>query len=268
MNGLPYHVIELSRPDFGLFRAPGPGLGNLLFPIGRAIVAQNAEGGTLVIPTMRQIKLGTYLRQEKDKRTYGNIFRQRTPKELRHWLMSRLISRNADHTKVIKYAGLGRQFHDLKGNSDIIYDFLMDRAAKPTPKIDFDIAMHVRLGDFAQENRSATQQNTRLPLDWYQEALVEASHLLGMHTPRIIVYSDSDPKQIIRDIGLNSASPEPPNMTALNSMLLIAQAKLVIGSRSTFSLWGQYLGKSIGIWPKGYDLGQYKPVQDDFDIFV
>ena len=32
-----YHYPLLSSLDFGLIRGPGPGFGNLLFPIGRAL---------------------------------------------------------------------------------------------------------------------------------------------------------------------------------------------------------------------------------------
>ncbi len=34
-----YHYPLLSSPDLGFIRAPGPGFGNLLFPITRALQA-------------------------------------------------------------------------------------------------------------------------------------------------------------------------------------------------------------------------------------
>lgn len=269
MSHFPYHYIELSRPDLGLIRAPGPGLGNLLFPISRALIGQHTYGGTLVLPTMRQIKIGPYLRWERDKRTYGNIFRHRSLPELGHWLRARTLSQVSDrrNSHIVTYSGLGQQFHDIAGRRDLVRSFLTDRSTRRVPKLSYDVAIHVRLGDFAQADRVAEQQNTRVPLDWYDEALDEARRLLGLPMPRIMVFSDEDPQKVIIDMAVRNAEPEPPG-NALTSILSIAQARLLIASRSTFSLWGQYLGQIPAIWPQGFQLGLYKPVDDTRDLFI
>lgn len=266
MDKHPYHVVRLSSPDLGLVRAPGPGLGNLLFPIGRAVMAQAKVGGTLVLPTMRQIKIGPYLRREPDKRTYGDVFKRRSAQEMRLWLRSKWLQ-FADTEKIVLYHGLGLQFHDLEGGSGLMADFLRSRAASLPPKIDYDIAIHVRLGDFAQATMDATEQNTQLPLEWYRSALEEAVRLLGVPSPRIMVFSDENPEKVARDIGLKNAQPETKS-TALGSMLSMSQARIIVASRSTFSLWGQYLGQSRAIWPEGFNLEKYKPVRPDRDFFV
>ncbi len=38
-----YHYPLLSTPDLGFIRGPGPGLGNLLFPITRALQAAKSK---------------------------------------------------------------------------------------------------------------------------------------------------------------------------------------------------------------------------------
>lgn len=268
-----YHLPILSRPDCGLLRAPGPGLGNLLFPIARAVIGQCREGGTLVLPTIRQIKIGTFLRAERDKRTYGDIFRHRSPAELLHWLSARLARSTPEGdapkgaSATIRYEGMARQFHDIAGYADTIAQFLTSRSTLPIPHERYDIAMHVRLGDFAAAKAGAARQNTRIPLGWYRDALALAQELLGRKALRGVLFTDEDPARVIDKLGLQGFVPEPPG-NALTSMLALGRADVLIGSRSTFSLWGRYFGKGAAIWPEGFDLEHYAPLDKTRDIFV
>jgi len=240
-----YHLPILSRPDFGLLRAPGAGLGNLLFPIARAVIAQSHHGGTLVIPTMRQIKIGTFLRRERDKRTYGDIFHHRDIGELKDWGRAHLASAvkeggdavNASGT--VEYEGLGLQFHDLEGHSALIKSFLLQRA----------------------------RQNTSIPLEWYRKAIAVAREQLGRETVRGVLFTDADPIELISELGLDGFEPEPQG-NALSSILALAQSHILIGSRSTFSLWGRYLGAKKAIWPEGFEFERYAPLDKARDIFI
>ena len=83
------HVPILSRPDIGFIRRTGPGLDNLLFPLARALIVSRGDG-ELVFPTMRQFKVGPFLRREDDLRTYGDIFRARIYVEWKNWLTAKL----------------------------------------------------------------------------------------------------------------------------------------------------------------------------------
>jgi len=268
-----YHLPILSRPDFGLLRAPGAGLGNLLFPIARAVIAQSHHGGTLVIPTMRQIKIGTFLRRERDKRTYGDIFHHRDIGELKDWGRAHLASAvkeggdavNASGT--VEYEGLGRQFHDLEGHSALIKSFLLQRARIPNVCEPYDIAMHVRLGDFGAADANATRQNTSIPLEWYRKAIAVAREQLGRETVRGVLFTDADPIELISELGLDGFEPEPQG-NALSSILALAQSHILIGSRSTFSLWGRYLGAKKAIWPEGFEFERYAPLDKARDIFI
>jgi len=269
-----YHLPDLSRPDLGFFRAPGPGLGNLLFPIARALIAQNKMGGTLVLPTMRQVKIGPYIRREKDKRHYGDIFRRRSLQEISHWAHAKVLRKRLENesdtaARVIRYVGLGRQFHDLRGYEELVRRFLEERSQYPVfnVDVDLDIAIHVRLGDFSAPNASATKQGTQSPLDWYRSGYAKAQDILGVRHSRCILFTDENPNSVITKLGLKGITPEPVG-NALTSLLLMSRAKVLIGSRSTFSLWGQYLGDTLAVWPKGFELSKYKHLDDGRDIYV
>ncbi len=225
-----------------------------------------------MFPTMRQIKIGTYLRRERDKRTYGEIFRPRTRSEWIDWACAhkRKSQDEANYnasTSVIRYQGMGRKFHDLVGYADIVSKFLLS-ASRCVPQTDqYDIAMHVRLGDFAAANVTEAKQSTRLTFEWYREALEAAREHLGKKTPRGVLFTDENPSLLIENLGLENFVPEPPG-NALTTLFAMSRAKVLIASRSTFSLWGQYLGNSHAIWPNGFNLEQYKSIDPNYDFFV
>jgi hypothetical protein len=55
---------------------------------------------------------------------------------------------------------------------------------------------------------------------------------------------------------------------ALNAMLNLSNARCVIASRSTFSMWGVFLGNTLGLWPRQFDLAAVFPIRPGRDIFV
>src|ERR1035441_7562623 len=69
-----YACVRFSKWDFGAFRWLGPGLGNLLFPWARFVLATKERGLTPIAPTWPAIKIGTLLRKELDARFYFGLF--------------------------------------------------------------------------------------------------------------------------------------------------------------------------------------------------
>ena len=267
-----YHLPVLSTPDFGLFRGPGPGLGNLLLPVARAVIGREYLGGEVVMPTMRQIKVGPFLRREADKRTYGNIFRARTPSEWINWAAAHSKRcRDEGHedclTETIRYSGLGGYFHDLWGHHEIVSQFLGSVSRSSTDVAPYDVALHIRLGDFAAPTVGGGQVNTRVTFEWYLEALEAVRCHLGKKYLKGIVFTDADPVFLIEKLGLKNFEPEVRS-SALASMFAMANAKVLVASQSTFSLWGQYLGNNHVFWPSTFDLARYKPVDPELDHFL
>lgn len=253
------HLPVLSGFDIGICRSPGPGLGNLLFPISRALIGQKHHGGHFVYPTMRQVKIGTFLRQEKDKRTYGDVLRSRSWIEWRRWLAAR--SRPAvdegrfdgsQRGVTVRYAGLGRYFHDLQGHEDLIERWLSKNVRDRTSTEPFDIGIHVRLGDFAIADPTCPSNSIRQPFEWYRAAFDEARHLLGTRTPSSILFTDSESEQVTRDLGIEPLAVDD-GANALTAIQRLSRARVLIASRSTFSMWAAFLGRMPVIWDRHYD---------------
>lgn len=256
-----YHIPVLSKWDFGLFRSAGPGLGNLLLPIARALIQSVHTDGEFVYPTLRQVKIGTYLRNEPDKRTYGDVFRTRTFAENRKWLRSKTLKKISEENmhrisneKAITYSGLRKYFHDIQGAEDIVSPWIKKNAILKGTHLDkYDIGVLVRLGDFSKKFvPNSPYKNQRIPIAWYDAAIKEAVDYSGVKNPKIVFFSDAKPEEI-GDLMKKWNGSFNPGGNAITDMLNLSQARVAVASRSTFSMWAAYLGDSHLFWDSDYD---------------
>lgn len=268
-----YHYPKLSERDYGLFRSPGPGLGNLMLPISRAAIGQVAHGGVMIHPTMAQFKLGPFIRFERDKRTYVDIFRGRTGSEWKDIRAFRSLPRVAEDAPVpesgtIVYEGLRDFFHPLKGQEATVRDWVFGNLRAPAPQIEaYDIAIHVRLGDFAANTSGTGGGNVRQSWDWYHAALARAREIAGTSTPRIRIFTDGDFEEVRNGLDLADADIDQ-HPKAIDAMIAMSKARVLVCSRSTFSMWGSYLGDGQALWDAAFDLDAYFPMRDGRDHLV
>lgn len=269
------HWPQLSTFDFGIIRSPGPGFGNLLFPIARALIGQKKQGGAFVFPTMRQLKIGTFLRGERDKRTYGGILRTRTAREWVDWLSARhlrQVSEDAYDTTqtgvTVRYSGLRGYFYDLVGQEDLIAAWLRQNVKSVSPEVaPYDIGIHVRLGDFSIDSPSSQESSIRLPMEWYRRAFAEGRAILAARAPEVVLFTDGNPGAVKDDLGLKDIAVDS-SRNAVEAITNLSRARLLIASRSTFSMWAAYLGGMPAIWDRNFDLGPFFPLRDDLDFRV
>jgi hypothetical protein len=263
-----YHTARLSAYDFGFFRSPGPGLGNLLFPVARALIGAEKSNGTFIYPTIRQVKLGTFLRRERDKRTYGGEFRGRNLFEWKYWVYSKFAASISEdslvkepHREIVTYEGLGSFFHDLVGHEPLIRAWIDKTSLHNIHDYSVcDVAVHIRLGDFADADKGSKGFSVRTPFEWYLNALgvVFKRASLSSNT-KIEIFTDSD-HGVIRS-GLNL-----PNVvfdtspSAIEAVIKMSKAKYLITSKSTFSMWAAFLGDSQCIWNAELGVEEYYPI--------
>lgn len=69
-----YVYPKLSKHDLNCVRLGGAGLGNLLVIYSKALILASENNYKMIWPTWRSIKVGPYIRKEKDKRWYGDLF--------------------------------------------------------------------------------------------------------------------------------------------------------------------------------------------------
>lgn len=258
-----YIYPKFSSVDFGFVRFGGVGLGNLLSIFARALITAHENDYQVIWPTWPSIKVGPWIRREKDKRFYGDLFKSNcnyvtglTKAKLLLCSKKYLITNeNAGNELpelpdkgVYEYSAFSMRFKDI-----ISYrDYLREKIVKITKdkhkryiEHDFtnEINVHVRLGDFAKPNAEQASKeifNTQLPIEWYVKAINDIIAVLG-DSVRFNIFSDGadDELKPILDI------PQCSRMfwgSAIADILALSQSKVIIASGSSFSLWARFLG--------------------------
>lgn len=240
------------------------GLGHSLLAWARCWTWCQQHGVPMLAPNWRHIRLGPWLRGERDNRQYQRLFdfHDYVTGPRRLWLLNTGKQWSAEHDDLDKiladrYRGVvvfrnrvsmneETHFHEVIGNGPALGDALtaMTRPAfRPRSHPEPHVALHVRMGDFEQpvsvEALRAGAKNSRLPVRWYQDMLIGLRERLG-DVPAI-VYSDGDDAALADLLKLPNVlrSPHQPSVT---DMLSIAQATVLISSGSGFSTWGSFLG--------------------------
>ncbi len=240
-----YHYPLLSRPDIGLVRGPGPGFGNLLFPIGRALQAAKLKKEIFVQPTLFNLKAGPLFRWEKDLRFYNKELKKRNFNEWMNFLRV-----NIQKNKVTIYSGQENLFHDIAESHLLIKSWLLLNTLEVPTNNSGKIAVHIRRGDFKKSNKSDLSH--QIPIQWYLDTV---DRLLSKIDTEVILYSDS--KLCDKWSIFGSRVKLSQNKTACSNILSMSSADFLVASRSTFSLWSYFLSKQNTFFPKGLDLSQY-----------
>ena len=237
-----YHYPLLSRPDFGFIRAPGPGLGNLLFPISRALQAAKIKEEIFVPPTMFNLKIGPLIRQEKSLRFYKNEFKKRSFVEWMNFVRIKIYKNNVKF-----YSGERNLFHDIKKSRFLIQNWLVSNSVEKPINISGKIAVHIRRGDFNKANKP--DLSFQIPTQWYLDTV---DRLLSKSNMEVILFSDAKISKEWLIFGPRIKLSQ--NLSASSNMLSMSTADILVASRSTFSLWSYFLSNQNTYLPKGTDL--------------
>lgn len=258
--------VSLSRPGtFGLPLVGRFGLAHSLLAWARCELWCKDHAVPMLSPNWNHLRVGPYLRREKDKREYQRLFTfpHYVTGVLRAWLLWKLPhvsaidlrpDRPIDTTKrqIIVFENRVTEnfeyhFHEVVGRAPELRSAL-SRMTKPRhlpSKIDEPhIAVHVRLGDFSvsvtEQDLRGGHRNSRLPTQWYVKSLLALRAALGRDVSTI-VYSDGEDEDLA-DLLSIPAVRRAPEQSAVTNLLSISQASVLISSGSGFSTWGCFLG--------------------------
>lgn len=251
----------------GLIRVSGPGLGNLLFDYAETIVLADQIGNCKIIwPTWWSIKIGTFLRRERDKRLYLDLFKNDGSyisgvEKIKLLLFKHKICTDdffndqASFTEdsVLMCSKYPYSFVNITGKSELIWQHLLTitrEKHKNALKEDFRnvVGIHVRLGDFVQgdtEGIKTGQQSRSMPVSWYCKVVDSLSDILGKGI-KYYVFSDASDLEL-QDL-LNKSNVERKFYgSALGDMIALQQCKIIVSTLSSFALWAIFGGADIWI---------------------
>lgn len=271
--------MQYGYPDVGRF-----GLGHSLLAWARCVVWCDQTGSRMLAPRWLRLRIGPYLRGERDKREYFKLFNQDgyIGTIRRTFLLTFLpkISAEGDaaldaapgHSAVTVFTNSAADntekfFSFVRGHSALLHAELRRITRpryRPQPAEAPFVAVHVRLGDFtrlAAGDNPADQKNSRLPVEWYASIVQRLNESAASSLP-VVLFSDGSDDELAPLLALPSVR-RAPKQESVTDMLQIAQASLLVSSASGFSMWGAFLGQVPRICFPGTMVGDIMDNRDD-----
>lgn len=251
-----YAYPKLSSNDLLFVRLGGAGLGNLLFTYGRALKYARDNHCQLIWPTWASLKIGPWIRREKDKRHYIGLFRNADGAVgglKKAWLLltrkkvdESLAEQCPENGIVVfeKFIGSFAPIRDV--HQEIKAALLANICDKQVLSFDARgaVALHVRLGDFGKATEAelkAGKHDSRLPITWYCKMLEQVRAICGDTVPAY-VFSDGTDEELAPLLSMENVQRKTFG-NAIADIIALSKAPLFIASGSSFSMWARYLGR-------------------------
>jgi hypothetical protein len=241
------------------------GLANMLIPWADCYLWCKDNFLQMVSPNWYKFRVGPLIRNERDKRNYHRLF---LPSDQitgiqKYWLLlnSRKISSQIGRevkniegipgNKIVVFSNMN-EFPHLIGRHKEVYSELY-RITKPKFRpnefleSDF-VGIHIRLGDYPNIPKYEENNHVyyRLPITWYIECLEKIREVIGIQI-KACVFSDGSEEEISPLLRLPNVI-RSPFIESISDILAISRSSILITSRSSFSLFGAYLGQVPSIW--------------------
>ena len=254
-------MVAYVYPDVGR-----SGLGNCLLPWARAIVFSHKHKLAILAPSWSRIRLGPYIRQEYDKRRYGNFFNYdgyiRGLKRASALVRSQSISEydTVKHFPVLQtkdgvdtlvvFEGLGDYFTPLLPNHLLIRQKLwamtrpVFRNSSLSPTARF-FAAHVRRGDvvLSHHPESKVAQHVQCtPLDWFGKTIAKIREFYQYDHIPFLIFTDGSPAQVAPLLEQKNVMLAPKAVAIVDLFRLSRASLLLASGYSTFSMWASFLG--------------------------
>jgi hypothetical protein len=242
-------------------------MGNMMLPWARCFLWCKDTGATMIAPSWRHLRIGPYLRRERDKRDYYTLWSGRGyvrgPRRAALLLTSSHVSEadmragsDIPPRAIVVFRGIDTYFDELRGRQGEIESEMrrISRVPLPPPvaRPTGTIGIHVRLGDFSVPPAKALEssaRNWRLPLDWYVAALRQVRAAAGICAAARI-FSDGTSAELASLLDEPSVDLVQQGH-ATHDLLLLAQTDVIIASGSTFSMWASFFGQRPTVWFPG-----------------
>lgn len=229
-----YPKLPSAGRTTSFVRFSGSGLANCLFVYARAIQYSYHTGAVIITPTWFNISIGPYLRKQSDKRHYCGLFKSENEiKGIRKWWILQF------HKKQIKIEeGLGNYFGDLLNDASYIAKYI-ERHIEPNLLCSVNafnfincVAVHIRLGDYPEK--------VRTPISWYKQKIEDLKKTNSRY--KFCIFSDGKDTELMELTSMQGVQRVFFG-NAIADIIAISRCCYLIGSDSTFSGWGAFLGQ-------------------------
>lgn len=248
----------------------------MLLPWARGELFAQRHEVKMLAPFWPPFRIGPYLRNEPEKRSYLGFFRN--PNHIRG-LKKRFIlwsSRFVDEAEfssfdekeltgrtVVRFHGLGEglgtYFKPLLRDHRYIRECLWEMT---TPRLRDDggqyggnyVAIHVRRGDITRSGWSAERLAARplyTPIEWFCETAAKLRRQLSGPPIPLVIFTDGSEEEVRPLLQLRNVHVRA-RQQAITDLWALSHARLLIATgHSTFSMWASYLGGMPTVYAPG-----------------
>ncbi len=242
-------------------------MGNLMFIWANAYVFAQENGLDMIWPTWPSLKIGPWIRREKDKRFYAGVFRNRSGhldgiRKYALLLFSRKIpsdrfpelneKNRITNRDLVVYDRFEMSFEKLLPHQEEICGLITGNLGeKGTKAMEFSpgkaVGIHVRCGDFSvnPEALARGSNNIRIPSSWYVNVIRQIRGILGEDT-EFYLFSDGTDDEL-GDIMCLEGVMRCSFGNSIGDIIGLSKFPLLIVSGSSFSMWARFLGKCSAI---------------------
>lgn len=247
-------------------KLPRAGLGNQLFPLMKAYVFSQLTNSDLIILNKRKFFLGPFIRKEKSKRFYWNIFVDKSSlsKKIFRYVQYKTIAQIVEEPSLqLEHYTLNTfyvfsqipswkdYFNELREVREQVINSIpklisphilsiVENSEKPC------IGVHVRLGDFKKLQSEENFKNaglTRTPESYFINVIQSIRQIAQKNLP-VTIFTDGFPHEIPLLSELPNLSFSQTN-SDMADLLLLSKSKIIITSAgSTFSGWAGFISDS------------------------
>lgn len=236
-------------------RYSGSGLCNSLFVFSRALVLSRKYGLRLINPTWLNFDPVQWRLWSKDKRTYHNLFKRIGLSGLRKslYLLSHSVikeenyladpngfSEKEGYVEIFLMKGFAPILEEVELVRESLLKTVYAKNLESVKAYDFTktIAVHIRYGDYTTE---------RLDGRWYKSLILQIHEKSPEYS--FLVFSDGKDEEL-KDICELPFVKRHYFGSSISDLFAISSCCALIGSHSTFTDWGGYLGQIPSLLPK------------------
>jgi hypothetical protein len=244
---------------------PKAGLANMLIPWAECYLWCYDNGFQQIAPFWGKLRLGPYIRGERDRRKYQKLFKagnritglsrllllltsKKIPFEEFHL---RKDKNNVRQSTLVCFSDMNHLERLIGRDKEILNELYQITRPEylPTELPSAYIGIHIRMGDFPFRNDENKNGFFRLPIEWYIEALKQLRLSLGKDIPAFI-FSDGTYEELYSILNVKNTIRSPLS-ESISDLLALSASSVIITSRSSFSLIGAFLGQVPSIWYPG-----------------
>lgn len=257
-------------------RFPDTGLGNKLLIWAKAFAFAKKHGLAFFCSSWWGIHLGSWLRNEKQKRLYWNYFKEDGwLKRLRLYFFSmRALSVNEPESVIEAGSRVMYTFHEVVTSKDYFRDIKPFRnevkaalydLLQPSLRVELDtydapvIGVHIRRGDFKLGS-------TLTPESYFIDCIKAIRTITEQNLP-VEIFTDAYPGEIADLLALPNVSVTKPKADILDILQLSRSRICILSISSTFSFWAGFLSDGIVLLHPGEWHPALRPEEVNIRVF-